>query len=373
MSAWDREPPLSEEERFWVLLDSYLAGDARSADVNIVREWLSADPKRAELVEDFRRIREVATAGKKHRSAEEAWRRLLPALQLEVSGPPRSREGLVNPRLRLDDSSRSNHHLRARWRFSAAVVLAAIGVSSVVTSSLDSRRSAAPPRMPSDSVRSFSTSRGQRAEIRLADGSRVSLAPQSRLVVLPSGDHARDVHLDGEAYFDVVHDERRPFTVRVRNTIVRDVGTRFAVRAYAIDTLVQVVVTQGHVRVRPDSAAESSGTLLDPRMVARVSSAGAISVQATADTSRYLGFTKGQIVFVGRPLRDVVRELERWYDIKIRLADPKMGDRRITATIADQTLPDLLAQLSIALNVRASRTGQFIVLSDRPKPKRPAF
>jgi ferric-dicitrate binding protein FerR (iron transport regulator) len=133
-----------------------------------------------------------------------------------------------------------------------------------------------------------------------------------------------------------------------------------------VDTLVRVVVTHGQVRVTPDSAAESSGTLLDPRMIARVNSAGAIAVETNADTSRYVAFRKGQIVFVGTPLSDVAQDLERWYDIRIQLADARMGDRRVTATIADQTLPDLLDQLRIALNVRVSRFGQLVVLSDKP-------
>jgi ferric-dicitrate binding protein FerR (iron transport regulator) len=153
---------------------------------------------------------------------------------------------------------------------------------------------------------------------------------------------------------------------------VKDVGTRFAVRAYAVDTLVRVVVTHGQVRVTPDFAADSSSALLDPRMVARVNSAGAIAVERNVDTTRYVAFKRGQIVFVGTPLRDVARELERWYDIQIRLADPAMGSRRVTATIADQTLPDLLDQLRVALNVRVVRDGQFVVLSDKQSPQHPA-
>jgi transmembrane sensor len=364
-----QDPPLPEEERFWILLDSYLAGDARSAEVRILREWLSADPKRTRLVEDFRRIREVASSNQEYRSAEAAWRRLLPLLQFDVSSPPRPAGGSANPRLRPDTVAASTQHRRTRWRISAAaVVLVALGIAPVVASFLGSRRSAP----PSEGLRTFTTSRGQHTEVSLDDGSRVLLGPQTRLVVLPSGDGAREVHLDGEAYFDVAHDARRPFTVRVRNTIVRDVGTRFAVRAYEIDTVVQVVVTQGQVRVTPNSAPAASGTLLEPRMVAHINAAGAISVQTTADTSRFLGFTKGQVVFVGRPLRDVIQELELWYDIQIRLADRRMGDRRITATIADQTLLELLAQLSIVLDVRASRTGNTVVLIDKATPKHPA-
>jgi ferric-dicitrate binding protein FerR (iron transport regulator) len=62
------------------------------------------------------------------------------------------------------------------------------------------------------------------------------------------------------------------------------------------------------------------------------------------------------------PLRVVIAELERWYDIDIRLGDSILGSRRITATLEDQTLPDLLAQLSLTLNVRVQRSGRSVVL-----------
>jgi transmembrane sensor len=358
---------MSDEERFYLLLDAYLAGDARSADVRIVREWLAADPRRAQVLEDIRRIREVARAGKKHRSAEEAWRRLLPTLLAELPGAPPA-PGRLGKRRRFADLPRSRAWLRAHWRVAAAIVIVAVGLSSVVTTMVTGRRDLAQGSITSERVRSFATDRGEREDIRLADGSRVMLAPQSRLVVLSTTGGAREVRLEGEAYFDVVHDDRQPFTVHAHNAIVRDVGTRFAVRAYAVDSLVRVVVTHGQVNVRGDTTKDRVGTLLDPRMVARVNAAGHIAVERGADTSRYVAFRKGQIVFVGSPLRDVVHELERWYDIEISLADPTMGDRRITATIADQTLGDLLDQLRIALNVRVARTDRRVVLSDKARP-----
>ncbi len=368
MRRWFRDPPPFDEERIYLLLDAYLAGDAKAADVRIIREWLAADPKRAQIVDDLRRIRDVARAGKSHRSSEEAWRRLLPALRKELPGAPPVSGPLASSRRRLSDWAQSKKYLRPNWGLAAAVLVLSVAVPVAVTSVVGSRRGVPPVRAFSANVRSISTARGEREEVRLADGSLVTLAPHSHLVAFSTAHGAREVRLEGEAYFDVVHDESRPFTVRAHNTTVKDVGTRFAVRAYAADTLVRVVVTHGQVRVSLDSAADSSGTLLDPRMVARVNSAGAIAVERNADTTRYVAFARGQIVFVGTPLRDVAEELDRWYDIQIRLADPAMGSRRVTATIADQALPDLLDQLRIALNVRVFRDGPFVVLSDKPSP-----
>jgi transmembrane sensor len=257
---------------------------------------------------------------------------------------------------------------RTRTRIAAAVVAVA-GVAAVAQVAILPDREEVAPAAPVESTR-YATARGQMLEARLPDGSRVWLGPESQLRVEPSGDTSRDVVLEGEAYFDVAPDDQRPFTVRVRNAVVRDLGTRFAVRAYADDSLVTVLVTQGKVNVTSSTAAGLPGTMLAPGMFGRINSRGSISVRSGVDTSRYLGFTRSRIVLVAVPLRDAVRELERWYDIEFRLADSSMGARRITATIAGQTLPELLEQLSIALNVRVSRSAGSAILSDMPVPRR---
>ena len=50
----------TDDERLWILLDRYLAGDAEVPEVEAVRDWLDAEPGRAEVLDDLRRIREVA-------------------------------------------------------------------------------------------------------------------------------------------------------------------------------------------------------------------------------------------------------------------------------------------------------------------------
>src|SRR5262249_19827673 len=117
----------------------------------------------------------------------------------------------------------------------AAALLIAAGLSTVprLRRVLTLGPSAATPRAIRTRSREFSTQRGQRAEIRLNDGTRVILAAESRIVVPPDFDStARLVTLTGQASFDVVHNAARPFIVRAGAALIRDIGTRFDVRAY---------------------------------------------------------------------------------------------------------------------------------------------
>lgn len=382
MTTDESDAPLSDDERIWVSLDRYLAGDAQSADVAVVRQWVSADATRAAILEDLRQIREVAIASHRHRSADEAWRMLLGRLGVEADEATLASPSGVHRGTRARNEHRAAEaapagvlrrlgtlvawtgEARQRARYaSAAVLLLAVGSALVVTSRLASTRAVLRSRPPLEASHSFATARGRRGEVRLPDGTRVSLAPESRVTWRSADDSlVREVLLEGEAYFDVVHDSRKPFLVRARNVVIHDIGTRFAVRAYPADSVVRVVVTHGRVRIRAAKAPQTSGATLDPGMVAMVDSAGTTSLQSGADTARYNAFARGQMQFVRTPLRTVVSELERWYDIDIRLGDSTLGSRRITATLDDQTLPDLLVQLSITLNLRVTRAGRLVVL-----------
>ncbi len=87
-----------------------------------------------------------------------------------------------------------------------------------------------------------------RKRFALADGSLVTLNTNSRVDVEITGNR-RDVHLvHGEAYFDVVHDKTRPFTVYANRYVVRDIGTAFAVHLLE-KGLVNVRVTKGSVEI----------------------------------------------------------------------------------------------------------------------------
>src|SRR4029078_6001494 len=113
-------------------------------------------------------------------------------------------------------------------------------------------------------AKTFATANGQRDSVRLDDGTRVVLAPESRLTVaMGYGDKVREVELTGEAYFDVHHDAARPFVVHAGGADIRDLGTTFTVRSTA-DQGVRVAVTSGSVSFAASKAAPNAAIVLQP-------------------------------------------------------------------------------------------------------------
>jgi transmembrane sensor len=217
----------------------------------------------------------------------------------------------------------------------------------------------------------------------MADGTGVMLGPVSRLRY--SADYGRGgrvVELEGDGYFEVVHDPSRPFAVRTPTAVVRDLGTRFALRARLQDRRLEVVVAEGSVAVGralpglapKDTAADrmadrralpTDSIVLVPGDLARLADSGRAAVRRGVDVQRYLGWTEGRLVFESAPLPVVVEELERWYDVEIRLASRDLKARVLTATFRDKPINDVLALIAASLDIGVSRSGQGFVLSDR--------
>jgi transmembrane sensor len=202
----------------------------------------------------------------------------------------------------------------------------------------------------------------QQTSVTLVDGSRVVLNAGSRLRY--GGDFgrvARDVELDGEGYFDVVHDETRPFRVHARGTVAQDVGTRFVVRAYPEQRAVDVVVTHGSVALGPERTA--APTLVAAGQRGRVERDGTVTVADDGDVDRWLAWTRGGIVLEGITLADAAVELGRRFGVRVDVRGDELARRRVSARFGDEPLPRVLDAIAAALGARWSREGDRIVIT----------
>jgi len=210
------------------------------------------------------------------------------------------------------------------------------------------------------SAREYVTASGERAVLTLVDGTRVILGAASRLTVSPkygSGTDPRLVTLEGEGYFEAVHDAAHPFTVQVGHRLVRDVGTKFVVRAFAPDHSVAVAVTEGEVML--------AGTRLRQGDLGRLDATGAVRVRSGADLRSYTSWITGRLVFDDTPLAEAIPVLERWYDLDITVADSALYRRRLFATLESQPVTNVLDLIALSLNLRVERRGRIVTFSQQ--------
>ena len=215
----------------------------------------------------------------------------------------------------------------------------------------------------------YQTRRGQTATVQLSDGSKVRLAPESRLMVAARfDDGVRELTLEGEAEFDVHHDAARPFRVRTATTVTEDIGTRFGLRAYANEANVTVAVAEGAVALGRRTATQRGrpeGVLLHAGELGVLDPSGAVATARGAAVTRALAWTRNELVFDRQPMTHVLATLSRWYDLEIHVADPRVATTLVSAAFSTQSTGEMLQALAIAVDAVVERNGRRVTLRGR--------
>jgi transmembrane sensor len=328
------------DEPNWDVLGRYAAGEATAEEQQLVRQWLAIHP------EDERFLAIVS--------------------QMPASAPPLVSDFEVEAALRRVRARRDMSPARVSWRgpgIAAAAVIAALGLWGVTR--MRAVRSDAPPVI----AQTYSTQNRNVDTVTLADGSRVILAPNSTMQLADGYDEHRTVSLTGQAYFDVVHDDGRPFTVLISRAHVRDVGTSFDVSTEP-DSTVVVRVVAGVVDLKPTSDTLAQGVRLHPGDRGRLYRDNRL----VAERGRGAGtmeWTHGGLTFRNASMPEVRSAILRWYGVDLQIDDSAMVDRHLTATFTTEPIDQVLHIIALALGATIERSGNSAILhSAPPEPTR---
>ena len=240
----------------------------------------------------------------------------------------------------------------------AALVLAAGGAVLLHPQPQQELEQVASIASPPPTKAFYETPVGGHKTVTLADGTTVTLNTNSLLAV-NFKDDCRDVHLiRGEAYFEVVHDKARPFTVYANNFAVRDIGTAFDVHL-AKAGQVEVGVTRGSVEVAPVHHAAGPAPVKQPDVVVagqRIVLGPKIEPPqpvSSAVMGRKLAWRQGELIYTGQPLGEVLEDVSRYADIKIELADPALKDLPVGGAFRTDQIGAIFAALENNFGIRA--------------------
>jgi transmembrane sensor len=245
----------------------------------------------------------------------------------------------------------------AVWRIAAALLIVAGGSGLYWRST----HSVVAPVALTERV----AANGERPTVTLGDGTRITLNGGSRLrypAEASRGD--RDVYLEGEAFFEVPHDPSRAFRVHAGNALVRDIGTKFSVTAYAGQAKVDVVVTEGVVALSRDSAAAPQ-LELKAGDGATLAEGGAPLRMTPAMLESSVAWTNGALVFDQITVRDAAARLERWYGVRVNIADSALASRKVNARFHGERIDQVLDAITLALGARYQRDASTYTLSSR--------
>lgn len=203
--------------------------------------------------------------------------------------------------------------------------------------------------------------KGGEYELLLADGSKVFLNSESKLV-FPShfdGD-IRQVELTGEAYFDVKKDYK-PFIVKTAEIQIEVLGTSFNVNAYPDNASVNTTLVEGSVKVNvPDNP--ETFVLVPENNFSLHKSSNEISIRKV-NTEIYTAWVKGEFVFRNQPLNEILTQLARWYDFTIVYENPAIKAMRFTGSAEKiRSLDYLLNQIQYVTDIKYKNEENKIIL-----------
>lgn len=201
----------------------------------------------------------------------------------------------------------------------------------------------------------FSTTTGEVREITLVDGSRVELSAASAISVNFSASSRNIVLHSGEAYFSVKPDNGRPFVVEADAIRATALGTEYSV-ARSSDRI-SISVTQHSVLVEADGQRRelAEGDTIDWR------GQRFESVKAEEAGTR-LSWRSQQLVFLARPLNEVVTEINRWRQGRLVVLDPALAARPVTAIIDLSDIGGIDKTLAQGLPVKLTDYTSFVTL-----------
>jgi transmembrane sensor len=201
---------------------------------------------------------------------------------------------------------------------------------------------------------------GSQRQIELSDGSRMTINTDSEVRVLYD-QAARVIVLPrGEAFFEVAQNPSRPFIVRAGSTEIRALGTTFSVRQNDLAT--EVTVTEGRVRVSRIGDAATDAHELAPRHHLLLSAATGATQIETVDAARETAWASGTLEFEDAPLRQVVREVNRYTAKTFVIADADLEKIRLTARFRIADAESLKFALRERFEIRAEENSREILL-----------
>ncbi len=237
----------------------------------------------------------------------------------------------------------------------AAVLLIPVAIAYVIQLRKDDNASSA--------VQTISTPLASKTSFLLPDGSSVWLNAGSAISFsngLSGGE--RVVTLKGEAYFDVKKDSR-PFVVKTSLCSVNVLGTAFNVMAYDHEA---VAVTLERGRISLETKSNHHETLV-PGQQALVDTVNQLVSLRQVDTSLFSSWIRNQLIFKNEPLGNVVRRLERWYNINIVVTDKSLLKIPMTASIEFESIREVmeLMKLTLPVNYEYKKNNRQLIVYKR--------
>ncbi|HZL09690.1 MAG TPA: FecR domain-containing protein [Prolixibacteraceae bacterium] len=193
---------------------------------------------------------------------------------------------------------------------------------------------------------------GARTHFKLPDGTQGWLNSGSSLKYETSFLKKRNIELIGEAWFEVTHDDKKPFNVHTKSLDVLDLGTKFNVAAYADEIVTEVVLQEGKVNVNGNKGQYTVNLVPNEKFTFdRNLQSGTVQ---KVNAEQFIAWKDGLLVFRNEPLSEVLKRVGRWYNVEIIMDDPDLAAFKYRATFQEEQVDEVIRLISLTVPIEYS-------------------
>ncbi|HCE58688.1 MAG TPA: hypothetical protein DER09_12890 [Prolixibacteraceae bacterium] len=191
---------------------------------------------------------------------------------------------------------------------------------------------------------------GMRSHIVLPDGTDLWLNAESKIKYgIPFVRETRQIELSGEGFLKVAKNEESPFVVTTTNAEIKALGTQFNIKSYPEEETLEVALTEGCVEFTgiTGSDIKASATMKPNDFLSMNKATGKVKLK-NKDLTKHVSWVKNVIIFDETTMPEVAKTLERWYGVKVIIADSEINKYRFTTTFENEPLYRVLELLELS-------------------------
>jgi transmembrane sensor len=189
----------------------------------------------------------------------------------------------------------------------------------------------------------YTSEKGSVSTIYLEDGSSIWLSSASKITLNKSSNGEMSAQLNGEAYFDMVPNPDRKFVVDLGYFKVKDIGTKFNVRAYDFENTVYTALVEGKVDFFQNG--DKSILSMIPGDYVRYDKKTNHMAVSQQDPNIATSWKDGKFVFINKTLSEICLELENWYNVDISIKNKSLANTKYTSVIKRTTTVKMVLKM----------------------------
>ena len=354
-----------KEEKFWILVSKKVTGEACAEELKLLQEMIAGNPGWKTIMENLQELwnsQPVTHPTRKDQKNEDAY--LIHINRLKEKFPDFKSDSTLAAMDEAMYAVSLKKPFYKRWGIyagMAAVIAAVIFLYPFMNAAKPGKKT-----VSLKPVNEIAINKGSRTKIQLPDGSQVWVNSGSKLIYEGRFEgNTREVHLDGEAYFDIVKDAAHPFIVHTEGIDIKVLGTVFNVKAYNADRTIEATLIHGSIEVLNHNQPGAPNIILKPHeklvynkyqpadvkekqaIVNTADKPFSISIAAlrknVADSNIVeTAWVYNKLIFEEERFEDLALKMERWYNVKINIETEKLKNYKMSGSFVNETAEEAI-------------------------------